>query len=125
MKNLIWLSAYLIISAIFSSCSKEDDENTSIIPEGEKTNVNVSLNIAPINAMETNINDNRTSIENFWLLEFDQQGKNVAVIKELRFSINSAETVELVAGANMKLVVIANVDKSIVFQLGKQTYEAL
>ena len=72
--------------------------------------------------METNINDNRTSIENFWLLEFDQQGKN---IKELRFSINSAETVELVAGANMKLVVIANVDKSIVFQLGKQTYEAL
>ena len=124
MKNLIWLSAYLIISAIFSSCSK-DDENTSIIPEGEKTNVNVSLNIAPINAMETNINDNRTSIENFWLLEFDQQGKNVAVIKELRFSINSAETVELVAGANMKLVVIANVDKSIVFQLGKQTYEAL
>ena len=49
MKNLIWLSAYLIISAIFSSCSK-DDENTSIIPEGEKTNVNVSLNIAPINA---------------------------------------------------------------------------
>ena len=42
MKNLIWLSAYLIISAIFSSCSK-DDENTSIIPEGEKTNVNVSL----------------------------------------------------------------------------------
>ena len=47
MKNLIWLSAYLIISAIFSSCSK-DDENTSIIPEGEKTNVNVSLNIAPI-----------------------------------------------------------------------------
>ena len=54
MKNLIWLSAYLIISAIFSSCSK-DDENTSIIPEGEKTNVNVSLNIAPINAMETNI----------------------------------------------------------------------
>ena len=70
MKNLIWLSAYLIISAIFSSCSK-DDENTSIIPEGEKTNVNVSLNIAPINAMETNINDNRTSIENFWLLEFD------------------------------------------------------
>ena len=114
----------LIISAIFSSCSK-DDENTSIIPEGEKTNVNVSLNIAPINAMETNINDNRTSIENFWLLEFDQQGKNVAVIKELRFSINSAETVELVAGANMKLVVIANVDKSIVFQLGKQTYEAL
>ena len=124
MKNLIWLSAYLIISAIFSSCSK-DDENTSIIPEGEKTNVNVSLNIAPINAMETNINDNRTSIENFWLLEFDQQGKNVAVIKELRFSINSAETVELVAGANMKLVVIANVDKSIVFQLGKQTYEGL
>ena len=124
MKNLIWLSAYLIISAIFSSCSK-DDENTSIIPEGEKTNVNVSLNIAPINAMGTNINDNRTSIENFWLLEFDQQGKNVAVIKELRFSINSAETVELVAGANMKLVVIANVDKSIVFQLGKQTYEAL
>lgn len=112
MKNLIWLSAYLIISAIFSSCSK-DDENTSIIPEGEKTNVNVSLNIAPINAMGTNINDNRTSIENFWLLEFDQQGKNVAVIKELRFSINSAETVELVAGANMKLVVIANVDKSI------------
>lgn len=104
MKNLIWLSAYLIISAIFSSCSK-DDENTSIIPEGEKTNVNVSLNIAPINAMGTNINDNRTSIENFWLLEFDQQGKNVAVIKELRFSINSAETVELVAGANMKLVV--------------------
>ena len=84
MKNLIWLSAYLIISAIFSSCSK-DDENTSIIPEGEKTNVNVSLNIAPINAMGTNINDNRTSIENFWLLEFDQQGKNVAVIKELRF----------------------------------------
>ena len=75
--------------------------------------------------MGTNINDNRTSIENFWLLEFDQQGKNVAVIKELRFSINSAETVELVAGANMKLVVIANVDKSIVFQLGKQTYEAL
>lgn len=69
--------------------------------------------------MGTNINDNRTSIENFWLLEFDQQGKNVAVIKELRFSINSAETVELVAGANMKLVVIANVDKSIVFQLGK------
>lgn len=67
--------------------------------------------------MGTNINDNRTSIENFWLLEFDQQGKNVAVIKELRFSINSAETVELVAGANMKLVVIANVDKSIVFQL--------
>ena len=124
MKNLIWLSAYLIISAIFSSCSK-DDENTSIIPEGEKTNVNVSLNIAPINAMGTNINDNRTSIENFWLLEFDQQGKNVAVIKELRFSINSAETVELVAGANMKLVVIANVDKSIVFQLGKQNYEAL
>ena len=124
MKNLIWLSAYLIISAIFSYCSK-DDENTSIIPEGEKTNVNVSLNIAPINAMGTNINDNRTSIENFWLLEFDQQGKNVAVIKELRFSINSAETVELVAGANMKLVVIANVDKSIVFQLGKQTYEAL
>lgn len=48
--------------------------------------------------MGTNINDNRTSIENFWLLEFDQQGKNVAVIKELRFSINSAETVELVAG---------------------------
>lgn len=124
MKNLIWLSAYLIISAIFSSCSK-DDENTSIIPEGEKTNVNVSLNIAPINAMGTNINDNRTSIENFWLLEFDQQGKNVAVIKELRFSINSAETVELVAGVNMKLIVIANVDKSIVFQLGKQTYEAL
>ena len=80
---------HLIISAIFSSCSK-DDENTSIIPEGEKTNVNVSLNIAPINAMGTNINDNRTSIENFWLLEFDQQGKNVAVIKELRFSINSA-----------------------------------
>ena len=75
--------------------------------------------------MGTNINDNRTSIENFWLLEFDQQGKNVAVIKELRFSINSAETVELVAGANMKLVVIANVDKSIVFQLGKQNYEAL
>lgn len=31
--------------------------------------------------MGTNINDNRTSIENFWLLEFDQQGKNVAVIK--------------------------------------------
>lgn len=124
MKNLIWLSAYLIISAIFSSCSK-DDENTSIIPEGEKTNVNVSLNIAPINAMGTNINDNRTSIENFWLLEFDQQGKNVAVIKELRFSINSPETVELVAGVNMKLIVIANVDKSIVFQLGKQTYEAL
>ena len=68
MKNLIWLSAYLIISAIFSSCSK-DDENTSIIPEGEKTNVNVSLNIAPINAMETNINDNRTSIENFSLFK--------------------------------------------------------
>lgn len=63
--------------------------------------------------MGTNINDNRTSIENFWLLEFDQQGKNVAVIKELRFSINSAETVELVAGANMKLVVIANVDKAL------------
>lgn len=124
MKNLFWLSAYLIISAIFSSCSK-DDENTPIIPEGEKTSVNVSLNIAPVNAMGTNTNDNRTSIENFWLLEFDQQGKNVAVIKELRFSINSAETVELAAGANMKLVVIANVDKSIVFQLGKQTYEGL
>lgn len=123
MKNLIWLSAYLIISAIFSLVQRR--RNTSIIPEGEKTNVNVSLNIAPINAMGTNINDNRTSIENFWLLEFDQQGKNVAVIKELRFSINSAETVELVAGANMKLVVIANVDKSIVFQLGKQNYEAL
>ena len=68
MKNLIWLSAYLIISAIFSSCSK-DDENTSIIPEGEKTNVNVSLNIAPINAMETNINDNRTSINKVRMLQ--------------------------------------------------------
>lgn len=76
MKNLIWLSAYLIISAIFSSCSK-DDENTSIIPEGEKTNVNVSLNIAPINAMETNINDNRTSIENFWLFRENARVKTL------------------------------------------------
>ena len=65
MKNLIWLSAYLIISAIFQFLFQKTTKNTSIIPEGEKTNVNVSLNIAPINAMETNINDNRTSIETF------------------------------------------------------------
>lgn len=122
MKNVFWLSALIILSAIFGSCSKDDDEQT-IIPEGEKTSVSVSLSIAPINAMGTNVNDSRTSIENFWLLEFDEQGRNVAVVKELRFNINSPEAVELVAGSNMKLVVLANVDKSIVFQLGKQTYE--
>ena len=123
MKNVFWLSACLIISAIFSSCSKDDGETT--IPEGEKTNVSISLNIAPIDAMGTAINDNRTAIENFWLLEFNEQGNNVAIIKELRFNTNSSETVELVAGANMKLVILANVDRSIVFQLGKQTYEGL
>lgn len=122
MKNVFWLSALIILSAIFGSCSKDDDEQTTI-PEGEKTSVSVSLNIAPVNAMGTNVNDSRTSIENFWLLEFDEQGRNVAVVKELRFNINSPEAVELVAGSNMKLVVVANVDKSIVFQLGKQTYE--
>lgn len=124
MKNVFWLSAFFIISAIFSSCSKDDEEQTTL-PEGEKTSVNVSLNIAPINAVGTTMNDNRTSIENFWLLEFDQQGRNVAIVKELRFNINSPEAVELAAGANMKIVVLANVDKSIVFQLGKQTYEEL
>lgn len=124
MKNVFWLSACLIISAIFSSCSNDDEKDT-ILPEGEKTSVNVTLNIAPVNAMGTNVNDQRTSIENFWLLQFDQQGKNVAVVKELRFNINSPESVEVTAGANMKLVVLANVDKSIVFQLGRQTYDEL
>ena len=43
----------------------------------------------------------------------DQQVKMFEVKKELRFSINSEKTVELVAGANMKLVVIVNEKKSI------------
>ncbi len=124
MKNVFWLSACLIISAIFTSCSSDDDGQPTI-PEGEKTNVTLTLNIAPVNNMGTSTDDSRTSIENFWLLEFDQQGRNVAVVKELRFNVNSPETAEVVAGTNMKLLVLANVDKSIVFQLGKQTYEEM
>ena len=92
MKNLIWLSAYLIISAIFRFLFKRRRKHLYYSRRREN-NVNVSLNIAPINAMETNIDGHRTSIEEaFRLLEFDEAKHRCCSYKRsYEFSINSAE----------------------------------
>lgn len=122
MRKLFHFCTFLLVCTFISSCSDNED-SPNLIPEGETTSINLTLNIVPVDNMGTPQTDERTSLDNFWLLEFNKEGKNIAITKELRFSIGSPENVEVVAGNDVKLVIVANTDKATVFQLGKLTYE--
>lgn len=120
IKNLTFI-LFLLSLLLCYSCS-EDDKPT-IIPTGEKVNVKFMANIAPVNTINEPLEDTRATINNLWLLEFDNKGNNVIAYKERIFNLNSPENIELIAGNDMKLIVIANVDDATVFQLGKMNYE--
>ena len=116
-------SIFLLLTSLLLCYSCSDDDKPGIIPTGEKVNVKLVASIVPVNATGGVQEDTRTTINNLWLLEFDESGNNTVAYKERVFNLNSPEEVELIAGNNLKLIVVANVDDATVFQLGKMSYE--
>ncbi len=104
----VWACA--TVAALSAAACTSSDDGAGAVPAGEKTNVTLQLALAPAAASPT--------LNNVWILQWDAAGNNKICRKERYHDTTQPLEVELEAGNDVYVAVIAGVDDGTVYQLG-------